>query len=223
MNQIKFSYDDLYTIIECKGFDKMKNICKIYTTGLGLNTNKIFFLCKSNNFNEKIPFKEYINKKDNKRDKIDISLNRIDISAINKKPLCSKQKKILCPICGDNCIVKENSNIVSSYECINKHNIDDSIFILNSKYKFHFCPLCKKLGKKNNQKFDSEIKYYISEFCKNPYISYCKNCNIHISMINIYSKFFNKIKIIYKIKISKNIDTNSKKKWMKIFQLLMKY
>ena len=157
---ISFNYKNTETLIQCKEDEEIGEICKRYATKININIEDLMFICDGEqlNLNENIK-----------------GINKI-ILVYNKKETTIKDgdkmvisKDIICPECGELCLMKINNNNIRFYECKNNH---EKNILLNEYEKSQIvneskiiCNICKKNNKSNT--FDNT--FYI-----------CIKCNINI-------------------------------------------
>ena len=142
-------------------------------------------------------------------------VNKIMIQELNNQNLINeniikKSKYVICPDCGENCLInindykiklsqceKGHSSSLLFYEFLNTQKIDESKIICNickknklQIYKNQFykcgncninlCPICKDNHNSKHIIFDYDSKNYLCNKHGERYISYCKDCKINL-------------------------------------------
>ena len=157
---ITFNYKNTETLIQCKEDEKIEEICKRYATKININIEDLMFICDGEqlNLNENI---KGINK-------IILVYNK-NATTIKDGDKIVLSKDIICPECGEICLMRINNNNIRFYECKNNH---EKNILLNEYEKTQIineskiiCNICKKNSKSNT--FDN--LFYI-----------CYKCNINI-------------------------------------------
>ena len=118
MNVI-FEYNGKERIIQCNKSDKMRNIINKYKSEIELDNNKNYYYIYNNNkINEELKYEEII------KNNIDNKINKI---------IVKEEIKIICPICGENILIKIKDYRINLYKCKNYHEINNiSIKELNN-------------------------------------------------------------------------------------------
>ena len=70
MSNVIFIFNGAQTTIQCLPGDKMGDICKRYSSKLGINIDSLYFLYDGNIINFKSSFKEHINSADKESNKM---------------------------------------------------------------------------------------------------------------------------------------------------------
>ena len=73
-----FTLDGVNLTIQCTTEDKMKDICKSYSTKINKNMNSLLFLYEGNKVNFKLSFKEQANDKDRNNNQMKILVSKCD-------------------------------------------------------------------------------------------------------------------------------------------------
>ena len=141
-----------------------------------------------------------------KKDKIDASKDNIEDSNIIKNMIV-KSKGIICPECGESCLMSINDYKIRLYDCINEHDTDEIAFeefnntqkeglkkikcnkcnaIYNNDFyacnvcKINLCFLCKNKHDSTHKILNYEDKNCIGSRHDYPYTLYCKSCKINL-------------------------------------------
>jgi len=211
MSKVIFSFRSNETTIQCLNTDKMKDICNRFSEKIRTDINKIYFIYGSNLLNLELTFEQQANEIDKGRNIMNILVNEKDKDrneAANDG--IEKSKDIICPQCGENCLIGFNNYKIILYNCKNDHknkvllneyyntqNINLNNIICNicnnnmSKVynkKFHKCLTCKQnlcaLCKSKHDKMHKIIDYdninYICEMHNDNYYSYCNECKTNL-------------------------------------------
>ena len=206
MTSITFTYNGYEMKIQCNKEDKMKDIIKNYTIKVNKDKNTLLFLYSGKVINEELKLSELITKEE--IDKIQILV--LDSGkSINDKALI-KSEFIICPICGENIIMKINDYKIFLSECQNGHRMNN--ILLNEFEKTQYidmskiiCENCQKYSKSETYK----NKFFICATCKLNLCPICKSSHDESHIIinyedknykcpkhdNNYDKYCNKCKI----------------------------
>ena len=200
MAEINFIYEGNDIIIQCGENEVIKDIIERFLAKIGLSkNNNLVYLYNGALLNEKLTFKEQLNKFDDKR--MNVIVNKNDSTYIQN--IISKD--IICPICNETIFMDIKDYKINLYGCKNNHkneNIllnkfeDSQKIILNdikcnlcgrnrgNIYNNEFficitcdktiCPLCRLNHTKEHIIMNYDDKNYI---CKNHNKSYYKYCN----------------------------------------------
>ena len=127
MSKVKFCFNGTYTIVQCNSDTKMKDIILKFTNKSRINKNDVFFTYSSLSgaqFNEELTFNEMANHVDKENNEMNILVTEVNNDNNDKKNFI-KSKSIICPECGEKSKIKIKDYFISSYDCKNKHEIDD--------------------------------------------------------------------------------------------------
>ena len=116
---LDFIYKGNSMIIQCKRNEYTKDIFKRYLIKINKNINDVFFLCNGNEINQELKLEE-INNKDNE---IKILVNNINDSIIDSIKLLNQSKDIICPKCGNACLIDFKDYKITLNKCYNNHSI----------------------------------------------------------------------------------------------------
>ena len=164
MNVI-FNYKSSETSIQCKDDEKLGEICKRFATKININIEDLMFICDGEilNLNDNI---KGLNKK--------ILVYNKDLTTIKNEDRIIPSKDIICPECGELCLMKITHNNVQLYDCKNNHiknillkDYEKSQMINESKI---ICDICKKNDK--SKCFGNE--FYICCICRLNLCPLCK-------------------------------------------------
>ncbi len=159
MAEINFIYNGIETIIQCETNYQFKEICKKYCIKLELDINELIFIYGGEILNLENEFNKVANQLDKEKNKMKILVYDKNSTIINTNERKIKSKDIICPNCGELCLINFNDykiiledckngheNIISLNEFENKQNINENKII---------CNICnnKNKGKTYNNKF----------------------------------------------------------------------
>jgi len=122
--KVNFQYQGNKIIIQCRGYEKMKDIADRFKTKIGLNSNNLIFLCHGANLNLENTFNEEIKDEDKKNNQINVVVENNDDSLDNNKETI-KSKNIICPICKENCRMCIINYKIILFECKNGHKTNN--------------------------------------------------------------------------------------------------
>ena len=180
--------------IQCKRNEYMRDIYKRYLIKINQIIDDVYFMCYGNKINEDLKL-EKINNKDNE---IEILVNDIKDENIETKIILKQSKDIICPECGDICIIDIKDYKIILNNCINKHCKEN---ILLDEY--------------NNLKRSNELNILCNNWNKNKKQIYhnhlYKWCNCKTNLCPLCRLSHNKehILIDYDLKITINDDSSS--------------
>ena len=104
MAKVIFSYNGTELTIQCTKDDKMKDICKRFSTKVDINMNSLFFLYGGNKINYELTFMEQANSNDNNCNQMKVLVYKKD----NEELKCKKCGSIINLSILDN-IIKYNN------------------------------------------------------------------------------------------------------------------
>ena len=171
---VQFTFEGIKTNIQCSKEDKMKDICTPYATKIQKDINKLFFIYNGSQLNLELTFNQQANAVDKKRNEMCVLVEK-NMSTIKKeKP--TKSKEIICPKCGEICLMKFNEYKIKLYECKNGH--ENNNILINNYYntqdvneKNIICEICNKY----NKNITYEKQFFICLTCKNNLCPICKS------------------------------------------------
>ena len=173
MSNVIFIFNGAQTTIQCLPGDKMGDICKRYSSKLGINIDSLYFLYDGNIINFKSSFKEHINSADKESNKMKILVYQ------------NENDGIICSKCGEKITfdTKLIDNILSSNNDINdilagvKFQVENIINdLLNQKAINYIKTQLKNINLlinnsileiKNNSKIISELTNFNKNNCDN--------------------------------------------------------
>ena len=143
---LNFNYKGQEIKIQSKRNEKMNDILKRYTNKINKDINNIYFINNGNLINKDNIKLEEINNKD----KI-INILVYDINNNNERIIERECKDIICPYCGENCLIEIKDYKINLNKCDNKHNINN--ILLDEYYNTQVideikCNNCNKKSKK---------------------------------------------------------------------------
>ena len=164
---LNFIYQGSTIKIQSKRNEYMKDIFKRYANKISKDTNDIYFMSNGSKINEESKLEE-INNSDNV---INILVN--DINDKNNKNKEEKQNKdIICPECGEICLIDINDYKLILSKCINKHSTEnillDEFNDLQNNKELNI--LCNECNKNRNEIYKNQLYK-------------CCNCNKNICPI----------------------------------------
>ena len=116
MAEINFIYEGNDIIIQCGENEVIKDIIERFLAKIGLSkNNNLVYLYNGALLNEKLTFKEQLNKFDYKR--MNVIVNKNDSTYIQN--IISKD--IICPICNETILMDIKDYKVNLYGCKNNH------------------------------------------------------------------------------------------------------
>ena len=199
---IIFTFNGIYTTVECNKNEKMRNILERYKLKVEIDINKVYLLYNGIKVNEELRFEELANGEDKKMNMMNIIIYDINESTIIEEKI-EKSKDIICPKCKENILIKIKDYKINMYGCKYNDIIKDiKIKELENTQKIDIskiiCNKCKKLNKGN---------VYKNEFYK------CIECNKNICPL--CKSIHNKNHIIIEYDKIKYICNKHKEKYIK--------
>ncbi len=105
MVEVNFNYNGNDIIIQCTKEDEyIKDICKKFTSKIDKDIDELFFIYSGEKLNIELNINKIIKEIDKERNKINILV--YDKNIIIKEEEKIKSKDIICPKCGEICIIK---------------------------------------------------------------------------------------------------------------------
>ena len=163
-----FIYQGRIIKIQCKRDEHMKDIFKRYAIKISKDSNDIYFMSNGNKINEESRLED-INSKDNE---IKILVYDIIDNNNEKETKLKDYKDIICPECGEICLIEFQDYKIILNKCLNKHSIENILLdefndLQNNKELNTVCNNCKK----------NKNEIYKNQLYK------CCNCKINICPI----------------------------------------
>ena len=127
MSKVNFFFNGSNTIIQCNSNTKMKIIVSQYINKSKINRNDVYFTYSSFSgpeFNEELTFYEMANLVDKEQNEMNILVTEVN-NDNNDENNFIKSKSIICPECGEKSKIKIRDYLISSFDCKNKHQVDD--------------------------------------------------------------------------------------------------
>jgi hypothetical protein len=187
MASVVFILNGVETIIQCLKTDKMKDICDKYVSKIQSNINKLYFIYGSNKLNLELTFDELVNEIDRDRNMMNVLVYD---NKIIKNDGIKKSKDIICPKCGENCLIDFNNYKIKLYECKNKHEINNILLneynnTQNINLNNIICNICNN----NNKNMSYNNIFYKCLTCKQNICPKCKSIhNNNHKIINYDNK-----------------------------------
>ena len=124
MSQVIFSFTGIETTIQCINGDKMRDICNKFSEKIKIDINIIYFIYGSDRINLELTFEQQANEIDKERNIMNILVYEKEKTSVVNDGIV-KSRDIICPKCGENCLIKFNNFKIKLSECKNGHVIDD--------------------------------------------------------------------------------------------------
>lgn len=168
MVEVIFTYNGIDTFIQSKIDDNFKDICRNFCTKLKMDINKLAFISGGDILN----LESKINQK---MDKIKVLVyDKNNSTVIDNYDKIVKSKDLICPKCGELCLLNFNGYKIILNNCKNKHEeiiplkkFDEKQNINESKI---VCNICNNKNKGNS--YDN--KFYICGTCSKNICLLCK-------------------------------------------------
>jgi len=124
MINLNFIYNEKAINIQCKREEYMKDIFKRYLKKINKDINDVFFIFNGNEINEELKLEEI----NNKNNEIKILVNDINDTIIENKEFFRQSKDIICPKCGEICLLNIKDYKIILNQCKNKHKRENILF-----------------------------------------------------------------------------------------------
>ena len=207
MSEVNFIYNGINTIILCSKEEKMKEICSKYAIKIQKNLDDLIFLYGGQNLNLELKLNQIYDQ------------NKINILVYDKYSTIIKEnnnfkisKDVICPECGDICLIKFEDYKIKLYDCKNNHKKYISIndyedtqkideykikcslcnkkknesynnkFFICGTCNIYCCPLCSSIHTKEHQLIDYENKNYLCIRHNEKFISFCEECQNNLCL-----------------------------------------
>ena len=170
MIRANFIFNQKTTTIECNKNDLMEDIYKQFATKINIDFNKLYFYNIENDglINYNLPLNEQAKIKDKNPGKMEILVIKKEDKNENKSIIDSKD--IICPKCGEICLLDIKGYKIALYDCKIKDKIDN--ILLEEYEKIQKIDQSKVLCGKCNKSSKSIAKN--NEFYK------CLGCDINL-------------------------------------------
>jgi len=174
MAEVIFNYNGIFTVVQCKEDDLIKDITKCFCQKIKKDKSGLIFLYDGNKLNEESTFIQGANNIDKERKKMAILVSEINPDPEPVKDII-EVKQILCPECGETIKIKIIDYKVKLFGCKNGHKYNKSLekskALINYDDSKIVCDLCKEIKKSETfQKI-----FYFCFTCKQKFCPMCKS------------------------------------------------
>ena len=128
MAEVVFKYKGKDIIIQCKIEDKFKDICEKFCIKSQKNLNDVIFIHGGEVLNFDLEFNKVVNQIDKQNLKMNILVYDKNSGIIKENERIIKSKDIICPKCGEICLIEFKDYKIRLNNCKNK---DENIISLN--------------------------------------------------------------------------------------------
>ena len=175
MASIIFIYNSTSTTIQCQKDEEFKNIIQKFSNKIRIDLSELFFIYRGEMINPKLTFNQLAKEEDKIKNQMTILANSLDKATKNEK-IKTESIDVICPKCGENCLLHIKDYKIQLSDCKNSHIINnisleeykDSQIIDESKIK---CEICKEKNKASC--FNNE--FYKCLQCKKNMCPICKS------------------------------------------------
>ena len=172
MVEVIFKYNRIDTLIQCKSKVKFKQICEKFCIKMGLEINKLLFLYGGKILNLELDFNQVANQMDKENSKMIILVYDEKVKTINQKERTIKSKDIICPECGEICLINFKGFELELRNCKNNHTKTIELNEFEATQEINeneiLCGICNY----NNKGSSYNNKFYI-----------CGKCNKNICLL----------------------------------------
>ena len=175
MIEITFFYEGCNYLLQSNSSDKMKDIFENFRKKVQAEKNTLFYLYLGNTINEELELERVISEDDKQTNKMKIIASLIDDCNESSCENSHKSKDILCPQCGEKCLLKMENFKIKLYNCKNGHisnyiSLDDYEKIQKVEELNIKCEICHE--KNRNNTYNNEFYECIN--CKKNICPLCK-------------------------------------------------
>ena len=118
---LDFIYQGNSIKVQSKRSEYMKDIFKGYLNKINKDIKEVYFMCNGNKIKEELKLEE-INNKDNE---IKILVNNINDKNIENKDELKEYKDIICPECGNICLLDIKDYKIILNKCVINHSTEN--------------------------------------------------------------------------------------------------
>ena len=209
MSQIEvvFTYNGVNTTIQCEKNMKVKDIYQKFRNKVQAEDKVLYFMYNGKNIqNGELKLDDISNFEDKKRNKMNILVNELEGTQVQKKDQSEcivKSKEIICPKCQENIKINIKDYNICLFQCKNKHKLDLLFNEYDQTQNINLskivCQMCNNYNKGNvhNNVFYrcNNCKLNLCPIC---YSKHNKNHNtINYDNKNYICEIHNKIFIAY--------------------------
>ena len=193
MDKVNFIYKGIENFIHCKKEDILIDVCKKYCLKLKLDLKNLIFMYGGDVLNSDFGLNQTIDEINKDKSKMNILVIDKNDDIENKKERIIKSKDIICPQCGELCLINFNEYKIELNNCKNKHeniiSINEYDDTQNINENNIICDVCKV---KNKGKIYNNI-FYLCGKCNKCLCPLCKNihCKNNIDHILINYEYKN--------------------------------
>ena len=190
--EIRFVFNGMDIDVPCKKEDKIKNIYNKVMGKFNIDINDVYLLLKGVLVNLESTLEEYLTPIDSNEEKINILIYKKHELENSKKNEDTLSKYIICPKCGDSCLMEIEDYKIKLYNCKNNHktkNILIDEFYNTQKVNLEAI-ICSECGQNKKDVYGN--KFYFCLICKKNFCPLCSSSHnkIHKSIINYDEKHF---------------------------------
>ena len=172
MAEAIFNYNGMDTRIQCKKEEKMKDICEKFGIKMQADINKLIFIYGGGIINMEIKYEELGNEidKENKQKRILVYDNNTNVE--EKRMIESKD--VICPRCGEICMIDFREYKVILEKCRNNHENRIKMDEYENTQKIDENKIICKICKINNKSKSYNNKFYVCGTCEKEICLLCK-------------------------------------------------
>ena len=153
---LDFIYQGNSIKVQSKRSEYMKDIFKRYLIKINKDVSEVYFLCNGSKINAELKLEE-INNRDNE---IKILVNNINDKNINNKENALKENEdIICPECGNICLLDIKDYKIILNKCVNNHSTEnillDEFYNLQKNKELEI--ICNNCNKKKTEIFKNKL------------------------------------------------------------------
>ena len=190
--EIRFVFNGMNIDVPCKKEEKIKNIFNKIMGKLDIGVNDVYLLLNGLLVDFESTLEEYLTPINSSERKINILIYKKDDLVKSKKKEDTLSKYIICPKCGDNCLMEIVDYKINFYYCKNYHNTKNiSLDEFNNTQKINEeTIICSECGQNKKDVYGNN--FYFCLTCKKNFCPLCSSSHnkIHKSIINYDEKHF---------------------------------
>ena len=138
------------TIIQCSKSEKLRDICTKFATKVQKDINTLYFIYNGNQLNMELTFNQQANQIDLERKEMSVLVNENTNTMLNES--ATKSKEIICPKCGEICLINFKNYKINLFECKNSHETNNILLNHYNNTQIIYenniiCDICNKYNK----------------------------------------------------------------------------
>ena len=174
MAEVIFNYNGMNTTIQCSMEEKMKDICEKFSIKMQEDINKLLFIYGGGIIDKELKYEEIGNEIDRKNKKMRILVYDNTTNIINEKERMIESKDVICPKCGEICMIDFREYKVILEKCKNNHENRIKMEEYENTQKIDENKIICKICKINNKSKAYNNKFYVCGTCQKEICLLCR-------------------------------------------------